>query len=82
MKVLDEAMLGFAMRYCLGRKSHAPIICQMWIKENWGAIKHRDLLIRDLEREFQKPGCYSDEETLDESWKGFLKWMVTNEYVK
>lgn len=81
--VFDNTMVAFALRYCLGRRSYAPSLCQDWIKEKWHLIGNRELLIRDVELELERPDIQGTVfDYIGESWGNFLQWMRENEHTK
>lgn len=69
----NALMVTAAFRYCCGRQTYIVGICADWLIDNWARFPRtvRDVIQRDLEREFEK----DDEARRDPNFtQGPLGW--------
>lgn len=70
---VDQAILVFALRYSIGRKTYAPSLVIEEIKSNINNVSNNsiEVMIDDIEGHF---GSYGDEVDKD-NWESFSKYL-------
>lgn len=70
------AIIIFALRYCVGRRSYAPSLVIEWVKRHWNVISPLDqaIIYRDLKDDFGSEREMGDDCDLAR-WLEFRDWI-------
>lgn len=71
---MNDAMILYAVRYCLGRQTYAPHECVDWLIENWSGLYRttHKIIIREVKEAIKESRCGAEMDC--DKWRELIKF--------